>query len=112
METIFSKIIRREIPAKIVWENEHCIAFEDIHKQAPIHILIVPKTYLKNISEVTEDNKLVMAELMLAVAEVARTLNVQNGFRLVVNNGESAGQSVFHLHVHLLAGKTMGWTPA
>lgn len=112
METIFSKIISREIPAKIVWENDNCIAFEDINKKAPVHVLIIPKQYLRNVNDLTPDNKGIMADLMYGASEVARTLNVQNAYRLVINNGEGAGQSVFHLHVHLLAGKTMGWNPA
>lgn len=111
MSTIFSKIIRREIPADIVYEDEHCLAFRDINPQAPTHILVIPKQEIVKLSDAGEQDQALMGHLMLAVGKIARQEGVEDAFRLVVNNGEGAGQSVFHLHLHIIAGRRMHWPP-
>lgn len=111
-KTIFSKIIDKEIPAEIVYEDPQCVAFKDLHPRAPTHILVVPKTPIVNISEATDDDKDQLGALLLAVRNVAKQLGlVQNGYRVVFNNGEGAGQSVFHMHAHILAGRPFTWPP-
>ena len=111
MSTIFSKIIRREIPADIVYEDEHCLAFRDINPQAPTHILVIPKKEIVKLSDAGNGDQTLMGHLMLAVGNIARQEGVEDAFRLVVNNGAGAGQSVFHLHFHLLGGRAMTWPP-
>ena len=110
-DTLFSKIIAREIPADIVYEDEVCLAFKDISPQAPIHVLIIPKKPLEKIADATAADQEMLGHLLLKAGEIARTLGCKENFRLVVNNGEQAGQSVFHLHVHLLAGRALSWPP-
>ena len=105
MTTIFTKIIKREVPADIVYEDEHCMAFKDIHPQAPTHILIVPRKEIPRLADATEEDRAVLGHLMLAVGTVARQLGVDDAFRVVIANGADAGQTVFHLHVHLMAGR-------
>ena len=111
MSTIFSKIIRREIPADIVYEDEHCLAFRDINPQAPTHILVIPKKEIVKLSDASDGEQALMGHLMLAVGKIARQEGVEDAFRLVVNNGEGAGQSVLHLHLHIIAGRRMHWPP-
>ena len=111
MATLFTKIINREIPADIVYEDEQCLAFRDIDPKAPTHILIIPKKEIPKMSEAaTEDQKL-LGHLFLKVGDIARNEGVSDNFRLVVNNGASAGQTVFHLHIHLMAGRAFDWPP-
>ena len=111
-ETIFSKIIRREIPATIVYETDHVLAFRDITPQAPHHILVIPKKQLRDLSTATIDDRHLLGELLLAVAEIAKKEGLSNdGYRVVINNGAKAGQTVFHLHLHLLGGRAMLWPP-
>ena len=105
MTTIFGKIIRREIPADIVYEDEHCLAFRDVNPQAPTHVLLVPKQEIDKLANAGAGDQALLGHLMLAAGKVARQLGVSDAFRLVVNNGADAGQSVFHLHLHLLAGR-------
>jgi len=111
MTTIFSKVIRREIPADIVYEDELCLAFRDINPQAPTHVLLIPKKEIDSLSSANGADQALLGHLMLAAAKVARQLGVGDAFRLVVNNGAEAGQSVFHLHLHILAGRTLRWPP-
>jgi histidine triad (HIT) family protein len=111
LSTIFSKIIRREIPADIVYEDEHCLAFRDINPQAPTHVLVIPKQEIVKLSDARDGDQALMGHLMLAVGKIARQEGVEDAFRLVVNNGEGAGQSVFHLHLHIIAGRRMHWPP-
>jgi histidine triad (HIT) family protein len=106
---IFCKIANREIPAQIVLENDHVVAFKVANPQAPTHVLVVPKKHVKGIAE-AEDGAL-LAELLLAGRRVATELGLTNGYRLVLNNGPDAGQSVFHLHLHVLGGRRMAWPP-
>ena len=111
MTTLFGKIIRREIPANIVYEDELCLAFRDINPQAPTHVLLVPKKEIDRLSSATVEDQALLGHMMLAAAKVARQLGVEDAFRLVVNNGAEAGQSVFHLHLHILAGRKLRWPP-
>jgi histidine triad (HIT) family protein len=110
-DTIFAKIIDREIPADIVFEDDLCLAFNDINPQAPVHILLIPKKPLaKLVDSETADQEL-LGHLMLKAGDIARDQGVGEAFRLVVNNGAEAGQEVFHLHLHILAGRSFAWPP-
>jgi len=110
-ETIFDKIIRKEIPADIVFEDEQCLAFKDVNPQAPIHILIIPKVRIDKVANASLDDQNVLGHLLVKAGEIAEKLDVKDAFRLVINNGENAGQTVFHLHIHLLAGRPFNWPP-
>jgi histidine triad (HIT) family protein len=111
MKTLFEKIIAREIPAAIVYEDDLVLAFRDIHPQAPTHVLIVPKKPIPRLAEATADDQKLLGHLLLKAAEVAKQLNLQNGYRLVINNGADGGETVPHLHVHILGGRHMDWPP-
>ena len=111
MATLFGRIVTREIPADIVYEDEHCLAFRDINPQAPTHVLLVPKQEIPRLADATPEDQALLGHLLLAAGKVARQLGVGDAFRLVVNNGEDAGQTVFHLHLHLLAGRPLRWPP-
>ena len=110
-KTIFQKIIDREIPSKIEHEDEQCIVLHDIDPQAPVHLLIVPKKHIIRIAAATPDDESVLGHLLLVAGLIARKLQLAEGFRLVINNGPHASESVPHLHVHLLAGRQMTWPP-
>lgn len=110
-DTIFGKIIRREIPADIVYETERVLAFKDINPQAPIHVLIIPKKGIRDTSDVEDGDRDLMGELFLAARDIVKKLDIKSGYRLVVNNGSQAGQAVFHVHMHLLAGRDFSWPP-
>jgi histidine triad (HIT) family protein len=109
--TIFEKIIARQIPAEIVLENDKLIAFPDVNPQAPVHVLIVPKHVLPRLSEATAADRELLGELLLAAGELARKLQLKSGFRVVINSGPDAGESVPHLHVHLLGQRQLSWPP-
>ena len=109
-ENIFLKIINKEIPADIIFEDEYTIAFNDISPQAPVHILVIPKKEIKKLSESEETDKELLGHLMITAKKIAIDLKL-NDYRLVVNNGAEAGQTVFHLHIHILAGRPFGWPP-
>jgi len=109
--TLFQKIIDKEIPAKIIYEDDLSLVFEDINPQAPTHLLIIPRKPIVKISDVLEEDKELMGHLIWVAGEVARKIGVEDAFRLVVNNGAKAGQSVFHVHVHLLSGRPFLWPP-
>lgn len=110
--TLFEKIIARQIPARIVFEDDLVLAFHDIQPQAPTHILVVPKKPIPRIAEATSADHALLGHLLLKAAEVARTLGLDAaGFRLVINSGRDGGESVPHLHVHLLAGRPLAWPP-
>ena len=114
MATLFEKIIAREIPAEIVHEDDDCIAFEDINPQAPIHILVIPKKPIARVEEASDEDQAVLGHLLLTARKIAKdkgALAAEGGFRIVINNGSNAGESVPHLHVHLLAGRPMTWPP-
>ncbi len=110
-ETLFSKIIRREIPAQIVYEDDLCLAFKDINPQAPVHLLIIPKKAIANLTEAETEDQSLLGHLLLTAKHLAQNLGLEKGFRLVINNGEEAGQTVFHLHIHLLGNRPLGWPP-
>ncbi|MSU65796.1 MAG: histidine triad nucleotide-binding protein [Opitutus sp.] len=110
-KTIFQKIIDREIPAKIEHEDEHCIVLHDIEPQAPVHLLIIPKRPIPRIADTTAADEPVLGHLLFVASVVAKKLNLAEGFRLVVNNGRHACESVPHLHVHMLARRQMTWPP-
>jgi histidine triad (HIT) family protein len=109
--TLFEKIIAREIPADIVFEDDSVLAFHDINPQAPTHVLIIPKKVIPRIGEAQEEDQLLLGYLLLKAGEVARKLNLENGFRLVINNGRDGGETVPHLHCHLLGGRPLEWPP-
>lgn len=109
MSTIFKRIIDREVPAEIVYEDEHCVAFKDLNPQAPTHVLIVPRSIIPGVAHVEPGDD--SAHLLFAARKVAELLDLSNGYRLVINQGNDAGQTVDHLHVHLLGGRPMTWPP-
>lgn len=111
MSTIFDKIIRREIPADIVWEDEHCLAFHDINPQAPVHVLLIPRRAIVALGDASAEDAALLGHLMLVAGRIARDLGCGDAFRLVTNHGAQAGQSVFHLHFHILGGRPFGWPP-
>lgn len=110
-KTLFQRIIDREIPARIEHEDDMCIALHDIHPQAPVHVLIVPKKPITRIQEATASDQTLLGHLLLTAAATAIKLNLAQGFRLVINNGKDGGESVPHLHVHLLGGRALHWPP-
>lgn len=110
-ETIFTKIIQRESPADIVYEDEQCLAFRDNNPKAPVHILIIPKQPLPRLVDADADWQSLLGHLLLTANKVAEQQGVAEAFRVVINNGARAGQSVFHLHLHLIGGRPMGWPP-
>ena len=111
MDDLFLKIIDREVPAKIIYEDEIALAFEDINPQAPTHILVIPKTHIPQLSDAASSQKDILGHLMWATGEIARQLDIEDAYRVVVNNGAKAGQSVFHLHLHILSGRVFSWPP-
>lgn len=110
-ETIFSKIIRREIPADIIYEDDLALAFRDITPQAPVHILVIPKKPLPLLDAAESDDHALMGHLLLTVKRVAKQEKLENGYRVVINNGSDGGQTVNHLHLHILGGRQMQWPP-
>lgn len=111
MSTIFDKIIRREIPADIVYEDDLCLAFRDVNPQAPTHVLLIPKQEIPRLADAKAADQALLGHLLLAVNRIAEQLGVADAFRLVVNNGAEVGQSVFHLHLHILSGRKFRWPP-
>ncbi len=110
--TVFRKIIDREIPADIVYEDEYCLAFRDVNPQAPTHILLIPKQEISSLAGITGDDHSLMGHLLLKAAEVARSQGLEeNGYRVVINVGSDGGQEVYHLHLHVLGGRAMTWPP-
>ena len=112
MGTIFDKIINKEIPAEIVYETDRVLAFKDINPVAPIHLLIIPKYNIQTVNDVTEDDSEVLAELFLSAKELSKKMGIdKEGYRLVINCNDNGGQTVYHLHMHLIAGQKLGWPP-
>ena len=110
--TIFGKIIRREIPAKIIWEDDDAIAFHDVNPQAPVHVLIVPKKAIARLGDTTEADRELLGKLLLVARDLAGRLEIaKSGYRIVINSGPDAGESVPHLHVHLLGKRALAWPP-
>jgi histidine triad (HIT) family protein len=110
-DCLFCKIAAKQIPAKMVYEDDDVFAFEDIGPQAPTHILICPRKHFASLNEASPEDQAVLGKLQLVAAEHARKLNLLEGYRTVVNTGRGAGQSVFHLHLHLLGGRSFHWPP-
>jgi len=110
-ETIFSKIISREIPSEIVYEDDLAIAFKDIHPQAPVHILVIPKEPIAQLADAESKDHALMGHLLLTAKRVAQQAGLNNGYRVVINNGSDGGQTVHHLHLHILGGRQMTWPP-
>ena len=110
-ETIFSKIIRKEIPADIVYEDDLALAFRDVQPQAPVHILVIPKQPIESIDRATDADAALLGHLLLIVKRVAAQEGLVKGYRVVINTGEDGGQTVFHLHLHLLGKRSMTWPP-
>ena len=110
-KTIFKRIIDRELPAKIVYEDEHCLAFEDIRPVAPTHLMVIPKREIASVDDVAEADAEVVGHLFVAMRAIAAKLGLGNGYRVVTNCGRDAGQEVMHLHFHMLAGRKFTWPP-
>ncbi len=111
MPTLFERIIAREIPAKIEHEDDLCIVIHDIAPEAPVHLLIIPKTVIPRVGEATPDQQAILGHLLLTAGTVARKLNLVRGFRLVINHGPDACETVPHLHIHLLGRRQLSWPP-
>jgi histidine triad (HIT) family protein len=110
-DTIFGRIIRGEIPAQIVHDDDRCLAFHDVAPQAPVHVLVIPKQPIPSLAEVGEADAALLGHLVMVATQLARSLGLADGYRLVVNCGRDGGQSVDHLHLHLLGGRRLGWPP-
>ena len=110
-KTIFKRIIDGEIPARIVYQDDLCLAFHDIAPQAPTHVIVIPKKEIPSLDAVADEDAALMGHLVLVVRKLARQLQLDEGYRVIVNNGPHAGQSVDHLHFHLLGGRAMSWPP-
>jgi histidine triad (HIT) family protein len=110
-ETIFSKIIRKEIPADIVYEDELVLAFRDVNPQAPVHILVIPKQPIESLATVNTSDQDVLGHILLTIQRVANQERLENGYRVVTNVGSEGGQTVFHLHFHLLGKRSFSWPP-
>lgn len=112
--TLFEKIIAREIPAQIIYEDADCFAINDINPQAPVHVLIIPRQVIPRVGDATFADQSVLGALLIAAGKIAQQLGVSDpaqGFRLVINHGRDAGETVPHMHLHLLAGRELGWPP-
>ena len=109
--TIFEKIIARQIPAKVIWEDEDAIAFHDVDPQAPVHVLIVPKKAVPRLADAVDEDAALLGKLLLVARNVAKKLELSGGYRVVINCGPDAGESVPHLHVHLLGKRALAWPP-
>ncbi len=110
-KTVFKRIIDGEIPADVVYEDDHCLAFRDIKPRAPTHVVLIPKAEIPTLDDFTASDHALAGHLLLAVGKVAEKLGIQGGYRVVVNCGAAAGQEVMHVHFHILAGRPLGWPP-
>jgi len=110
-DCLFCKIATKKIPAKVVYEDEDVFAFEDINPQAPVHLLVCPKKHFESLHHASGEDLMVVGKVAMIAAQLARERNLQSGYRTVMNTGAGAGQTVFHLHMHLLGGRTFGWPP-
>ena len=109
--TIFEKIIARQIPAKIIWEDDDAVVFQDVNPQAPVHVLIVPKKVVPRLTDATDGDRELLGKLLLVARDTAKKLGLSSGYRVVINCGPDAGESVPHLHVHLLGKRALAWPP-
>ena len=110
-DSLFTKIKNKEIPGNVIYEDDKCFALEDINPQAPVHILIIPHKEIAKISDSTIEDKELLGHLLLVSKTIAQKYELENNYRLVINNGAGAGQSVFHIHVHLMGGRSLDWPP-
>jgi histidine triad (HIT) family protein len=110
-ETVFSKIVKREIPADIVYEDDLALAFRDLNPQAPVHILVIPKQAIAKISDAESTDRDLLGHLLLVCAKITKQQGLDKGFRLVINDGDDGGQTVYHLHIHILGKRFMQWPP-
>ena len=110
-KTLFQKIMDGEIPGQLEYEDDLCVALRDIDPQAPTHLLIIPRKPISRVGEATTEDQATLGHLLLTAAELARKLNLENGFRIIINNGSDGGETVPHLHVHLLGGRPLNWPP-
>jgi histidine triad (HIT) family protein len=111
MPTIFTKIINREIPATIVYEDEHCLAFRDVRPQAPTHVLVIPKREIPAVDAIATSDAELLGHLWVTIPKIAQQEGLSGGYRVVVNNGPDAGQTVDHIHFHILGGRSLTWPP-
>lgn len=109
--TIFEKIIAGTIPAELLYQDDYCVAFRDINPQAPVHVLVVPRKVIPRVGEASEADAEILGRLLLAAGTVARQLKLERGYRVVINNGPDGGETVPHLHVHVLGGRSLTWPP-
>ena len=110
-DTIFGKMLKGEIPCKFIYEDDKCVAFDDISPQAPVHFLVIPRKPIAMLSNAEDGDENLLGHLMLVANKVAKEKGLENGFRLVINNGKDGAQSVYHLHLHILGGRQMSWPP-
>jgi histidine triad (HIT) family protein len=110
-DCLFCRILRGEIPSKKVYEDDHTYAFEDIHPQGPTHVLVIPKKHIRGLKEATHEDAELIGRCQLTAARIARDRGIEEGYRTVLNVGPKSGQSVFHLHVHLIGGRHLAWPP-
>ncbi|XP_050306115.1 adenosine 5'-monophosphoramidase HINT1 [Anthonomus grandis grandis] len=110
-DTIFGKILRKEIPCKFIYEDDQCVAFDDINPQAPVHFLVIPRKAISQLSKAEDSDEALLGHLMIVAKKIAATRKLDKGFRLVVNDGPIGAQSVYHLHIHVLSGRQMHWPP-
>ena len=110
-DCLFCKIIKRELPSDVLYEDDEVLAFRDVKPEAPVHVLIIPKRHIESLADLTREDEDVMGHAMFVASRLARDLGISEGYRVVVNCGKGAGQSVFHIHMHLLGGRSLGWPP-
>ncbi|XP_050034381.1 adenosine 5'-monophosphoramidase HINT1 [Dermacentor andersoni] len=110
-DTIFGKIIRGEIPTDFIYEDDKCVAFHDINPQAPVHFLVIPKKAISQLSKATEEDKDILGHILYVAQRVAKEQKLDKGFRIVINDGPQGCQSVYHVHIHVLGGRQLGWPP-
>jgi histidine triad (HIT) family protein len=111
MSCLFCKIVKGDIPSTAIFEDEFGYAFADVHPQAPVHVLIVPREHIPSMTDTNQSNRALLGHLLWAAAEIARTKGLDDGYRIVVNTGDKGGQTIDHLHLHLLGGRQMTWPP-
>lgn len=109
---IFCKIISKEIPSKIVYEDDEVLSFHDINPQAPVHVLLIPKKHIPSLAEITENDQAILGKLLISASKIAKKLGIsEDGYRLVINTNRDAQQTVFHIHIHIIGGRPMSWPP-
>ncbi|KAL1513284.1 hypothetical protein ABEB36_002709 [Hypothenemus hampei] len=110
-DTIFGKILRKEIPCKFIYEDDQCVAFDDVNPQAPVHFLVIPRKPIAQLSKAEDSDEALLGHLLIVARKIAKQRNLDKGFRIVINDGPIGAQSVYHLHIHVLSGRQMQWPP-